>query len=79
MAKINFIGIPKTIDNDLAITDYTLGFGSSCKYIATSIKEIIKDSTIYDMEKITIIEIIGRNLSFLTHLQGLQSQMIAKV
>lgn len=70
-AKINFIGIPKTIDNDLAITDHTPGFGSACKYIATSIKEIIKDSTVYDMKKITIVEIMGRNSGFLTASAGI--------
>ena len=64
--KIKFIGIPKTIDNDLAVTDHTPGFGSACKYIATTIKEIIKDATVYDAKNITIIEIMGRNAGWLT-------------
>ena len=64
--KIQFIGVPKTIDNDLAITDHTPGFGSACKYIATTIKEIIKDATVYDKKNITIIEIMGRNAGWLT-------------
>ncbi|WP_250277499.1 6-phosphofructokinase [[Clostridium] colinum] len=64
--KIQFIGVPKTIDNDLAITDHTPGFGSACKYIATTIKEIIKDATVYDAKNITIIEIMGRNAGWLT-------------
>ncbi len=64
--KIQFIGVPKTIDNDLAVTDHTPGFGSACKYIATTIKEIIKDATVYDAKNVTIIEIMGRNAGWLT-------------
>lgn len=64
--KIQFIGVPKTIDNDLAITDHTPGFGSACKYIATTVKDIIKDATVYDTKNITIIEIMGRNAGWLT-------------
>ena len=64
--KIQFMGIPKTIDNDLAVTDHTPGYGSACKYIATTIKEIIKDATVYDAKNITIIEIMGRNAGWLT-------------
>lgn len=70
-AKLNnkktlFIGVPKTIDNDLAITDHTPGFGSACKYIATTVKELIKDSTVYDTKSVTIIEVMGRNAGWLT-------------
>lgn len=64
--NIKFIGVPKTIDNDLAITDHTPGFGSACKYIATVVKEIIKDATVYDKKSVTIIEIMGRNAGWLT-------------
>lgn len=64
--KISFIGVPKTIDNDLAITDHTPGFGSACKYVATMVKEIIKDATVYDKTSVTIIEIMGRNAGWLT-------------
>ena len=38
-----FMGVPKTIDNDLPITDHCPGYGSAAKYIATSLKEIIRD------------------------------------
>ena len=70
-AKLNkkktlFIGVPKTIDNDLAITDHTPGFGSACKYIATTVKELVQDSTVYDKKSITIIEVMGRNAGWLT-------------
>ncbi len=65
-SKINFIGIPKTIDNDLMGTDHTPGFGSAAKYVATSMLEIIHDSSIYDLKSVTIVEIMGRNAGWLT-------------
>lgn len=63
---VNVIGIPKTIDNDLDITDHTPGFGSAAKYIATTVAEITKDSQVYDLKSVTIIEIMGRNAGWLT-------------
>ena len=65
-SDIHFIGIPKTIDNDLMGTDHTPGFGSAAKYVATSILEVIHDSLIYQLESVTIIEIMGRNAGWLT-------------
>ncbi len=65
-SDIRFIGIPKTIDNDLAVTDHTPGYGSASKYIATAIKEIICDANTYITDSITIIEIMGRNAGWLT-------------
>ena len=47
-SDIKFMGVPKTIDNDLEATDHTPGFGSAAKYIATMTKEIIRDSLVYD-------------------------------
>ncbi len=67
--KQKFLGVPKTIDNDLALTDHTPGFGSAAKYIATSTKEVIRDATgmtYNDKEAITIIEVMGRNAGWLT-------------
>ena len=63
-----FIGCPKTIDNDLALTDHTPGYGSAAKYIGTSVKEIIRDSFCLEYEKglVSIIEIMGRNAGWLT-------------
>jgi 6-phosphofructokinase 1 len=63
-----FLGVPKTIDNDLALTDHTPGFGSAAKYIAASTKEIIRDALglTYNKEMITIIEVMGRNAGWLT-------------
>lgn len=65
-SPIRFMGAPKTVDNDLAITDHTPGFGSAAKYIAASVKEIICDSSVYDIKSITVIEIMGRNAGWLT-------------
>ena len=42
-----FIGIPKTIDNDLMYTDHTPGFASAAKFIATSVLETYLDSSVY--------------------------------
>ena len=63
-----FVGCPKTIDNDLALTDHTPGFGSAAKYIGTSMKEIIRDSFCLEYSKglVSIVEIMGRNAGWLT-------------
>lgn len=67
-SEIRFIGCPKTIDNDLALTDHTPGFGSAAKYIGTSLKEIIRDGFCleYPQGLVTIVEIMGRNAGWLT-------------
>ncbi len=65
------IGVPKTIDNDLAGTDHTPGFGSAAKYIATSVKEIIADCAVYTTKAVTITEIMGRDAGWLTASAGL--------
>lgn len=66
--KQKFLGVPKTIDNDLALTDHTPGFGSAAKYIGTATKEVIRDAMglSYKREMITIIEVMGRNAGWLT-------------
>ncbi len=63
---IKVIGIPKTIDNDLPVTDHTPGFGSAAKYVATSIQEIVRDSSVYSIKSVTIVEIMGRDTGWLT-------------
>ena len=63
---IKIVGIPKTIDNDLEYTDHTPGFGSAAKYVATTVQEIIRDSSVYSIESVTIIEIMGRHAGWLT-------------
>ena len=66
--KQKFMGIPKTIDNDLPMTDPCPRYGSSAKYIATSMKEIIRDNESYGVSKptICIVEIMGRHAGWLT-------------
>ncbi|MDO5134613.1 MAG: 6-phosphofructokinase [Eubacteriales bacterium] len=63
-----FLGVPKTIDNDLALTDHTPGFGSAAKYIAAATKEVIRDADglTYKKNCITIMEVMGRNAGWLT-------------
>jgi len=63
---IKVIGIPKTIDNDLCITDHTPGFGSAAKYVATTMKEITRDSIVYSIPSVTIVEVMGRHAGWLT-------------
>lgn len=65
-SEIRFMGVPKTIDNDLMLTDHTPGFGSAAKYIGVVMKEIIRDATVYGNNFVTIVEIMGRNAGWLT-------------
>ncbi len=60
------MGIPKTIDNDLADTDHCPGFASAAKYIATSVMEVYHDARVYDTGMVTIIECMGRHAGWLT-------------
>lgn len=62
---IRVIGVPKTIDNDVAETDHTPGFGSAAKYVAASLQEIIRDSRVYSIPSVTIVEIMGREAGWL--------------
>ena len=66
-SDIRFIGVPKTIDNDLVETDHTPGYGSAAKYVATTVREIATDATVYDnKQSVTIVEIMGRHAGWLT-------------
>lgn len=65
-SDIKIAGVPKTIDNDLVCTDHTPGFGSAAKYIASSVREIAYDTYIYDLQSVTIVEIMGRDAGWLT-------------
>ena len=66
--KQRFMGVPKTIDNDLPVTDHCPGYGSAAKYIAASLKEVIRDNESFGVKKptILIVEIMGRNAGWLT-------------
>ncbi|MCI8590648.1 MAG: 6-phosphofructokinase [Clostridiales bacterium] len=63
---VQFIGVPKTIDNDLVETDHTPGYGSAAKYIAASMAEIARDCAVYTVPAVTIVEIMGRDAGWLT-------------
>ena len=61
-----FLGVPKTIDNDLIHTDHTPGFGSAARYVASTVREITIDANVYEKKSVTIIEIMGRHAGWLT-------------
>ncbi len=62
----NVIGIPKTIDNDLAFTDHCLGFPSAARFVVQSVQDIALDNRVYPKSKIVIVEIMGRHAGWLT-------------
>jgi len=75
ITDITFMGVPKTIDNDLAVTDHTPGYGSAAKYIASTMKEIIRDALVQPIKIVNIIEmLVGLQLH-----QLLQRATIVKV
>ena len=63
---VKVIGVPKTIDNDLAITDHSLGFGSACKYVINTVGQIAMDARGFKKGKVHLIEIMGRSAGWLT-------------
>ncbi len=63
---IRVMGVPKTIDNDLMEMDHTPGYGSAAKFVATSMMEMIRDCTVYDLDSVLIVEIMGRDTGWLT-------------
>ena len=74
-SPIRVIGVPKTIDNDLVETDHTPGFGSAAKFVATTVREIAIDASVYDNKKsVTIVEIMGRHAGWLTAASALASK-----
>ncbi len=64
--EMKVVGVPKTIDNDLMATDHTPGFGSAAKYVAVTMKEILRDISVYQMKAVTIVEVMGRDAGWLT-------------
>lgn len=65
-SPIRFIGIPKTIDNDLIGTDHTPGYGSAAKYVASTVREMVLDASVYHQKAVTIIELMGRHAGWIT-------------
>lgn len=78
-SDIRIIGIPKTIDNDLCLTDHTPGFGSAAKYIASTMLEIAHDTAIYNCQSVTIVEIMGRDAGWLTASSALARNAYSQV
>ena len=65
-SDIKVLGVPKTIDNDLVMTDHTPGFASAAKYVANTVREIVTDASVYETPAVTIVEIMGRHAGWLT-------------
>lgn len=61
---INVVGIPKTIDNDISVTDHCPGFGSAARYIATSVAEVAQDVKSLPIH-VSIVEAMGRNAGWI--------------
>ena len=64
--KICFMGVPKTVDNDIVITDHCPGYGSAAKFVAASVRNIVWDAGVYARPVVTIVEVMGRNAGWLT-------------
>lgn len=65
-SDLRVMGVPKTIDNDLCGTDHTPGYGSAAKFIATTMQEMLRDTAVYTVKAVTIVEIMGRDAGWLT-------------
>ncbi len=63
---VKVVGVPKTVDNDLAGTDHTPGFGSAAKYVAAVMAELRRDTAVYTQKCVTIVEVMGRDAGWLT-------------
>ena len=64
--EMKVVGVPKTVDNDLTATDHTPGFGSAAKFVATTMKELLCDISVYTLKAVTIVEVMGRDAGWLT-------------
>ena len=65
-SSIRVMGVPKTIDNDLCLMDHTPGYGSAAKFVATCMWEMTRDCTVYELDSVLIVEIMGRDTGWLT-------------
>lgn len=70
---IRVMGIPKTMDNDIAITDHAPGFGSAARYIAQSVAEVTADVASLPIH-VVVIEASGRNAGWITAASALARQ-----
>ena len=73
---VTCVGVPKTVDNDLAVTDCCPGFGSVAKYVATSIREAGFDvaSMARTSTKVFVLEVMGRHAGWITAACGLAAE-----
>lgn len=73
---IQCIGVPKTVDNDLPITDNSPGFGSVAKYVAVSIREAGLDvaSMCESSTKVFVMEVMGRHAGWIAGAAGLAAE-----
>jgi len=62
---LSVVGIPKTIDNDIAITDHCPGYGSAARYLAQTVAEIVQDVRSMPIH-VSIVESMGRNAGWIT-------------
>lgn len=65
-SEVRICGVPKTIDNDLVITDHTPGYGSAAKFVANCVRQLSLDTMVYKMKSVIVLEIMGRNAGWLT-------------
>ena len=73
--ELRVIGIPKTIDNDLAVTDHCPGFGSAAKYAAASALEIAQDAAALPIH-VVVMEMMGRNAGWITAASALFTELM---
>lgn len=75
-SRVRVMGVPKTIDNDLCMMDHTPGYGSAARFVATCMWEMIRDCSVYELDSVLIVEIMGRDTGWLAaaaalpHLHG---------
>jgi ATP-dependent phosphofructokinase / diphosphate-dependent phosphofructokinase len=65
ITKHRFVGCPKTVDNDLMMTDHCPGYGSAAKFIATTALQTWLDVNVYTRQEVFILETMGRDAGWL--------------
>ncbi|WP_297288668.1 6-phosphofructokinase [uncultured Flavonifractor sp.] len=73
--ELRVIGIPKTIDNDLDVTDHCPGFGSAAKYAAVSALELAQDAAALPIH-VVVMEMMGRNAGWITAASALYADLM---
>ena len=73
--ELRVIGIPKTIDNDLDVTDHCPGFGSAAKYAAVSALELAQDVSALPIH-VVVMEMMGRNAGWITAASALYADLM---